>query len=161
MEDSCSRDFVEMGMSAGCPSPTVTGVDPPAGPLEGGTTLTITGTDLGTQASDIASVTVGGSECVIDQGSYKTGTQVVCVTGSVSAVDPKTNLVVSVMRSGGPAMDGTSTSFSYLQPMVGSVSPVFGPMAGGTKLVITGTDLDIGNKQNTRVQLRGTECTEL
>ena len=160
MEDSCSvGSFVEV--SAGCPSPTVTGVDPPAGPLEGGTTLTITGTDLGTQASDIASVTVGGSECVIDQGGYKTGTQVVCETGSVSAVDPNTNLVVSVMRSDGSVETDASTFFSYLQPMVGSVSPVFGPMAGGTKVVITGTDLDIGNKQNTRVELRRTECTEL
>ena len=160
MEVSCSGgSFAEV--SAGCPSPTVTGVDPPAGPLEGGTTLTITGTDLGTQALDIASVMVGGSECVIDQGGYKTGAQVVCVTGSVSAEDPDTNLVVSVMRNSGPVVTGTSTSFSYLQPMVGSVYPVFGPMAGGTKVVITGTDLDIGNKQNTRVQLRRTECTEL
>ena len=158
MEGSCNVATVET--LASCPLPMVTRVDPPAGPLEGGTTLTIGGTYLGTQASDITSVTVGGSVCEVDQGGYRAGTQVVCVTRSVSTMDENTDLVVSVLRSDGSVVNGIST-YSYLQPMIGSVSPVFGPMAGGTKVEITGTNLHIGNKQETRVHLNNRECTEL
>ena len=46
-------------------------INPNSGPYQGGTTITITGTDLGVVVQDIISVTIGGVLCVIDSDSYQ------------------------------------------------------------------------------------------
>ncbi len=38
-----------------------------------------------------------------------------------------------------------NTQFDVVLPSVMSVSPVFGPIAGGSQLTIMGTGLDVGN----------------
>ena len=48
-------------------------VNPNSGPYQGGTTITITGTDLGVVVQDIINVTVGGVLCRIDDNTYVPG----------------------------------------------------------------------------------------
>ena len=48
-------------------------VNPNSGPYQGGTNITINGTDLGVVLEDIISVTLGEVPCVIDSSSYQPG----------------------------------------------------------------------------------------
>ena len=48
-------------------------VNPNSGPYEGGTDVTITGTELGVVFEDIINITIGGSLCIISNDSYHPG----------------------------------------------------------------------------------------
>ena len=48
-------------------------VNPNSGPYQGGTSITINGTDLGVVFQDIISVTIGETPCMIDSNSYQPG----------------------------------------------------------------------------------------
>ena len=48
-------------------------VYPNSGPYQGGTDVTITGTDLGVVLEDIINVTIGGRLCIIYNDSYQPG----------------------------------------------------------------------------------------
>ena len=50
-------------------------VNPNSGPYQGGTDVTITGTDLGVVFEDIINVTIGGSLCIIYNDSYQPGVE--------------------------------------------------------------------------------------
>ncbi|XP_053389462.1 plexin-B2-like, partial [Mercenaria mercenaria] len=52
-----------------CPRPTVTKIVPRDGPWQGGTEVTISGTELGSQISDIDGVMVAGRPCEVDKKS--------------------------------------------------------------------------------------------
>jgi len=113
------------------PPPTITSIVPNSGPVAGGTTVVITGTNL----TD-GTVTFGGTAatCTVDSA-----TQITCTTPAHTpgAVD------VVVTTPGGTA---TSTGgFTYVPlPTITSIVPNSGPAAGGTTVVITGTDLTGG-----------------
>ena len=64
-----------------CPAPTITDFNPKSGPVEGGTTITITGTDLGVTFDDFTnrSITIRGVPCTpTDRDSYIPGRQINC-----------------------------------------------------------------------------------
>ena len=48
-------------------------VNPNSGPYQGGTTITINGTNLGVVVQDIINVTVGGVPCMIVNNTYVPG----------------------------------------------------------------------------------------
>ena len=48
-------------------------VNPNSGPYQGGTDITITGTDLGIVFEDIITITMGGSSCRVYNDSYQPG----------------------------------------------------------------------------------------
>jgi len=48
-------------------------VNPNSGPYQGGTTITITGTDLGLVVQDIINVTIGGVPCMVNSNNYQPG----------------------------------------------------------------------------------------
>ena len=48
-------------------------MNPNSGPYQGGTDVTITGTDLGVVFEDIINITIGGSLCRIYNDSYQPG----------------------------------------------------------------------------------------
>ena len=144
---------------SGCPTATITSVLPASGPPEGGTTVTITGTDLGVTYADIVNVMVGSNLCITQEDGYISGTRIVCeTTASTSGPGPK-NLIVTVQR-------GTSSSvvvrgmFTVVAPTVTGVEPSLGPMSGGTSITIRGTGLNISNVEDTRVTLDGEDGPE-
>jgi hypothetical protein len=110
-------------------APVVTSIAPIAGPLAGGTSVTISGTGFtGTTA-----VTFGATPA--------TGVTVNSAT-SITATSPAgTGTVdVRVTAPGGTSLTSPADQFSYVAaPTVTSISPTAGPTTGGTAVIITGT----------------------
>jgi hypothetical protein len=109
-------------------SPTIASVSPSAGPLVGGTTITIAGANLAG-----AKVTINGVAATI----------VSATAGSISAKTPAGTAgakSVVVTTVGGSATK--AGAFTYVPaPTIASVSPGAGPLVGGTTITITGANL--------------------
>ena len=111
--------------------PTVTSVSPSSGPVAGGQTVTIRGSDF----TGVTAVKFGS----------KPGTSVVVVSPrKLTVVSPAHAAGTINIRVTGP--DGTSAvvpADEYVfapPPTITSVSPASGPAAGGQTVTITGTD---------------------
>jgi hypothetical protein len=111
--------------------PTVTGVSPNQGPTAGGTSVTITGTNL----SGATAVQFGGTDATafnVDNATHITATAP-AGTGTVN---------VTVTTPGGTSANTAADNYTYFAPpTVTGVSPNQGPTAGGTPVTITGTNL--------------------
>ena len=110
--------------------PTVSGVSPPAGPTTGGNTVTINGANFvagaGVKFGAAASATV----------TFVSGTQLKAVA---PAHTPGT-VDVTVTTPGGTSVIVAVDHYAYdARPTVGSLSPTFGPPAGGNTVTINGT----------------------
>ena len=143
-----------------CPTATITSVLPGSGPPEGGTTVTIAGTDLGVTYADIANnVMISSSPCITQEDGYIPGTQIVCETTAFTSGPGPKDLIVTVRGAGSPPVVGASL-FTVVAPTVTTVEPPFGPMSGGTSIIIRGTGLNISNVEGTRVTLDGVNGPE-
>jgi IPT/TIG domain-containing protein/BACON domain-containing protein len=111
------------------PVPTIASISPTAGPLAGGTTVTITGTGF----TGVSKVLFGSTASIF---TVKSSTQITVISppSSAGTVD------VTVITPGGTSATSTADRFTYLPvPTVASISPTSGPAAGGTFVTITGT----------------------
>uniref|UniRef100_A0A667XCA5 Plexin-B1 n=1 Tax=Myripristis murdjan TaxID=586833 RepID=A0A667XCA5_9TELE len=148
--DSCSEPIEQT-----CPAPVIHTIEPLSSLLEGGTVVTISGSNLGQKAEDILhSVTVAGVPCTVIPSLYEISSRIVCRT---KASGGEKVGQVSVEVSGGQF--GLSTQrFSYQDPFVMGVSPERGPKAGGTSLTITGRNLLTGRPTDLAVTVGGVPC---
>ncbi|HTR75729.1 MAG TPA: IPT/TIG domain-containing protein, partial [Solirubrobacterales bacterium] len=132
---------ITAGGTASCPSqyeyverPTVTSVSPSQGPTGGGQTVTITGNEL----ANASAVHFGTAEVKESEFKSDNATQVVVETPIESAgtVD------VTVTTAGGTSsISRPSDEYTYFAPpIVTSVVPSEGPLAGGNTVVIHGTN---------------------
>ena len=113
------------------PRPVVTSVSPSAGPTAGGTSVTITGTNLGIATA----VKFGANAATV---TTNTATQIVATNpaGSAGTVD------VTVTTPGGTSATSANDHYTYTNgPSVAAISPTSGPTAGGTSVTITGANL--------------------
>ncbi len=123
------------------------------GPVQGGTAITVTGVNLGVTFADIqnSTLTLGGVACTPIDIDYMPGRQFVCVTnyfGTAGSNDFHMTLYGTInvnVNNAGP--------FMAVNPRVSSVTPAFGPLAGGTTLTVGGNVLRAGNYENTAVTL--------
>jgi len=114
--------------------PSVTGLKPNSGPTGGGTSVTITGSNL----SGASKVSFGGAAGTI------TGDSATRIT--VKSPPGKGTVSVTVTTPGGTA---TAGNFSYntasppppARPVVTGIKPNSGPTGGGTSVTITGSNL--------------------
>ena len=144
-----------------CPLPNINSIHPIRGPREGGTHVTITGTNLGAAYSDILEVRLHSEagtsvECTLaGEETYVIGRQIVCVTPPASDAGEYT-LNARIQRES----DVVNVSAPYFieQPQLIGVDPQFGPQSGGIELIISGVSLDIGNSENTTACLNGIHC---
>ena len=157
-----SSPFIIIGEQ--CPAPVITGFSPSSGPPNGGTILTIEGRDLGVVFTDFleagSNITVGGVICTPLNMDYISGMQVLCQTGSGMEKGAQ-RVEVNLVRNAG-IRTGRLDGFMVVLPTVSSVEPAFGPIAGGSRLTINGTGLDIGT--STRITLdeaRELECRDM
>ena len=130
-----------------CPEHRISSFSPSSGPPSGGTIITIRGRDLGVTFDDFSapnSITVGGVSCTPLSMGYESGTTVLCETGAGLPLDAQ-DLVVTLLRDGAPVAVTDQAGFMVVSPTLISVEPVFGPIAGGSELRVSGTGLDIGN----------------
>ena len=140
-----------------CPTPTLSSFSPASGPPQGGTRITIRGIDLGVSFSDVnGSVTVGGVPCITDENGYVPGEVIICETGTFTG-DGVTTIIVTLDRQ---SVSGQASAgpFNVTTPSISGVSPRQGPRSGGTLVTIQGTDLDIGNIEETSITLREVPC---
>ncbi|MCE9563947.1 MAG: IPT/TIG domain-containing protein, partial [Planctomycetes bacterium] len=113
-------------------APTVTAVSPNSGPIAGGTSITITGTNL----TGASAVTIGGAAATSFTVVNATTITAVTPAHAAGVVD------VVVTTPGGPSATSPADQFTYTTaPTVTAVSPNSGPLAGGTSITITGTNL--------------------
>uniref|UniRef100_A0A8K9VD73 Plexin b1b n=1 Tax=Oncorhynchus mykiss TaxID=8022 RepID=A0A8K9VD73_ONCMY len=148
--DSCSEPIEQT-----CPAPVIHAIEPLSGLVEGGTMVTISGSNLGQKAEDILhSVSVAGVSCSVIPHLYEVSSRIVCKT---EASGGEKMGQVSVEVSGGE-FGLSSQRFSYQDPFVMEVSPQRGPMAGGSSLTITGRNLLTGRPSDITVTVGGVPC---
>ena len=133
------------------PAPAVTAIAPTAGPMAGGTEVTVTGTDF----TGATSVTFGGTEGTDLAVASDTSLTVVSPPHAAGVVD------VLVTTPEGISAQVASDDFEFLAPgdppTVTAVAPTSGPTTGGTEVTVTGTDF----AGATSVTFGGTEGTDL
>ena len=151
LKEQCpDKEFVME--SGGCPLPVISSVSPNRGPPEGGTTIVISGANLGVSITDFINITVGTKACEVIESSHVPGRTVACViSSSESKTELDTSVVVTIKRTNG-ILQSAMIGYSFLNPVIESVSPTFGPVSGGTNVRVRGRNLDIGNTEFTRVQ---------
>ena len=113
------------------PRPTVATVSPAKGILAGGQAITVTGTNL-TGASLSFGANAATNVVVNGAGTSLTATS----PGGTGTVD------VVATTLGGTSPIVTGDKFTYVpRPIVTAVTPSTGPLAGGTVVTVTGTNL--------------------
>ncbi|XP_010220637.1 PREDICTED: plexin-D1, partial [Tinamus guttatus] len=130
-------------------------IEPLSGPRAGGTLLTIRGRNLGRRFSDVANaVRIGSVKCEPLRDRYEVSETIVCQTGEAQEVFSDV-VTVNVSREG-----KSRERYSYVLPVVQSIDPPNGPKAGGTRVTIRGSRLDVGSELHVLVN-NSKECTDL
>jgi hypothetical protein len=111
--------------------PTIASISPTSGYTNGGTTVTVTGTNLDT----VTSLTIGGASVTGANLTLVSATQLTFVTPGATAGAK----IVTVSNPGGSVNSGTN--FTYVAPTISSLDFASGPLAGGTTVEATGTNL--------------------
>ncbi|XP_043081045.1 plexin-B1 isoform X3 [Puntigrus tetrazona] len=138
-----------------CPAPHIHTIEPLSGPVEGGTVLTVSGSNLGQRAEDIQhSVTVSGVPCTVIPDRYEVSSSIVCET-TASAGEQSGHVSVQVKGGG---VGQSAQRFRYQDPVLLGVSPLKGPMSGGTSLTIKGQNLLTGRSNEISVLIGGVPC---
>ncbi|KAK6619958.1 hypothetical protein RUM44_006358 [Polyplax serrata] len=122
-----------------CPKPRIDMVKPLSGPVEGGTLVTIEGSNLGLKEDDVrGKIRIGNTTCQLVD--YEISVRIVCRTGP--STSGETTAPISVGNEAG--FTESSVRFSYKNIKLEGVYPPVGPQSGGTRLAITGQYLNIG-----------------
>ena len=166
--DSCSlRAHCRSGSeSRTCPQPKIHFVQPTSGPLEGGTQLTVEGSNLRNpqqqnRAEGKVAIFVGGQLCSSmsdvgstgdddDLGDAPSNPDLRCLTPPFSRDRNRNrNASISIRRprtgSAGSGVLTTSVRFQYRDFAVLRATPNVGPRSGGTKLTVFGRNMNIGS----------------
>ncbi|XP_053525533.1 macrophage-stimulating protein receptor isoform X3 [Artibeus jamaicensis] len=157
-------------------APELTEFCPPSGPRGGSTRLTLCGSNFylrpdGLVPEGTHQVTVGQSPCRLlpkDSSNFSPVSrkgfieELECELeplGTQSAGPANISLTVTNMPPGKYfRIEGTSLlqGFSFVEPVLKEVQPLFGPRAGGTHLTLKGQGLSTGTSR--AVLVNGTEC---
>ncbi|XP_076985375.1 macrophage-stimulating protein receptor isoform X2 [Tamandua tetradactyla] len=158
-----------------CP-PELTKFYPHDGPLRGSMRLTLCGSNFylqpaGVVPEDTHQVTVGQSPCQVlpkDTSNLSLAPrkdfveELQCMLeplGTQATGPTNVSLTVTNMPLGNHfRVEGTSMlqGFSFVEPVLTAVQPLFGPQAGGTCLTLEGQGLSVGTSR--AVLVNGTEC---
>ncbi|XP_022353448.1 LOW QUALITY PROTEIN: plexin-B1 [Enhydra lutris kenyoni] len=138
-----------------CPAPLIHSVEPLTGPVDGGTRVTIRGSNLGQHVQDVQdTVRVAGVPCAVDVLEYEVSSSFVCVT-EASGGEVAGTVTVEVPGRGRGISEH---NFAYQDPKVYSIFPTRGPRAGGTHLTLHGSKLLTGRLEDLRVVVGDQPC---
>ncbi|MGX0962453.1 hypothetical protein AB7M63_002902 [Bradyrhizobium japonicum] len=116
------------------PSPTVTSISPTSGPLAGGTSVVITGTNF-TGTTGAGGVKFGATNATSYTVNSNTQITATAPAGSAGTVDV-------TVTNGSTSPTSAADQYTYVAaPTVTSITPTSGPTGGGTSVIITGTNL--------------------
>ena len=129
-------------------TPILTAVSPNYGPLAGGTTISIGGSNF----TPTSVVQIGGIDCTTS--TFISSTNMTCVTPSGASYGAKT---VQVINADGVVSSAFVSGFTYGVGAisVATVSPIYGPVAGGTTITVLGSNFS----QGAVIQVGGISCT--
>lgn len=155
VKEQCGTVWLDRSQT--CPNPKIHSFRPKLGPWEGGTNITIEGINLGRNFSDIyTGVTIAGVNCQPIEKLYIKTKQIVCTVDGPGMPNPKNGpVVVNVMAY----RDESAEEYRFVDPIIQSISPRFGPKSGGTRLTITGQYLNAGS--NIQAFINDTQCAIL
>ncbi|XP_022611595.1 plexin-B2 [Seriola dumerili] len=139
-----------------CPDPQITDIIPRFGPLRGGISITIRGSNLGIHKEDIKSIMVVGEPCKHQEEKYSVSTSVVCEIGPIGRLSQQWGQVEVEVKGGKRGI--SSMYFTYRDPIPEAVTPARGPKAGGTLITISGRFLETGSKDDVQVTIGGVVC---
>lgn len=127
-------DVSVTNLESGSGLPTISGVSPSAGPIAGGNTVTITGTNfLG------ATSVLFGSNLATNL-NVLTSTTIVVTAPAASGLVAQTVDVTVTTPSGSDLTVGTADDYTYTGgPTVTLLTPATGPTTGNTFVTVTGT----------------------
>jgi hypothetical protein len=113
------------------PTPTVTAINPSAGPISGGTTVVITGSNF----TNATGISFGGVPATSFSVNSDTQITAIAPAGSAGVVD------VTVSNPFSTSATSSADQFTYeAPPTVTGLNPISGPTSGGTTVIITGTN---------------------
>jgi hypothetical protein len=139
------------------PGTEITGISPAAGSIDGGNTITITGTGFTGTTFVVFQQFVGsishtwGASFTVDSDTQITAT-VPPAPGGVSG-----NAIINLLTPIGNDPAGPLTFYRYVGPAVTSVSNAFGLVTGGTTVTVKGTGFTSGST----VQFGSTPATSV
>ena len=130
-----------------CPGPDIFLVTPTSGPPEGGTIITIEGSNLGTSVDDLKGrIKVGGQDCRVL--TLRNAVEATCLVPP--RADPRSSNVSVVLLPSNRNRGGKGSlkrlQFHYLDFAVGDFNPRKGVASGGSVVRIQGTNLHIGSR---------------
>jgi alpha-tubulin suppressor-like RCC1 family protein len=131
------------------PPPTVIAVKPRKGPANGGTTVTITGTDF-TGATEVKFGSTSASSFTVNSDTSIT---------AVSPAEPAGRVDVTVTNTWGTSAISLADRYR-VTPTVTGLSPNIGPAAGGTSVTVTGSGFATGTTA-TRFRFGTTKATSV
>ena len=94
-------------------------------------------------------------------GTTYLGSQVSCITGSSSSIGYKNIFIIFDKEGLSLSTNSMSVYYLYQIPTLNSIVPAWGPVAGGTLVVVSGSFLDIGDSSRTQVRVAGVFCSKL
>ncbi|XP_012258448.2 plexin-B isoform X2 [Athalia rosae] len=122
-----------------CPKPRIDMIKPLSGPIEGGTLVTIEGSNLGLKESDVeGKIHIGETPCTLVD--YEVSVRIVCRTGP----SPQ-ETTASVVVGNNAGYTESAVLFNYKDIQLTGVYPTMGPQSGGTQLAVSGMYLNIGS----------------
>ncbi|KAH8403954.1 hypothetical protein KR215_006911, partial [Drosophila sulfurigaster] len=133
-----------------CPRPRIDIIKPLTGPVEGGTLITIEGSNLGIREEDVrGKITIGSVPC--DLVNYQISVRIECRT---RAALREMSAPIKVANEAG--YTESSVQYHFKDVLLTGLYPMVGPKSGGTQLSLLGKYLNIGS--NIRAFLDEYEC---
>lgn len=152
-----------------CPAPRIDYIHPLSGPTHGGTKVVIEGSNLGQSYEEIANrVTIGNVPCKPIEEEYKPSNKIVCITSSVFSrysnalgkrqefFDGGDVILGDVMVGNKAGYSIGQSKFQFKSIYLRDHQPRYGPQSGGTKITLSGMNLNIGS--NIQVFLDDLPC---
>ncbi|KAM4663711.1 plexin-A3 [Discoglossus pictus] len=139
-----------------CRHPRISEIKPLTGPREGGTNITITGANLGLHFNEVT-VQVAGVHCTSLPSQYISAERIVCEMGESLVHNPAPGVVeLCIGECIADYRTQSDQLYTFVTPSFDAVSPSRGPASGGTRLTISGKNLDAGSSVS--VLLRDSVC---
>ncbi|XP_068152091.1 plexin-B [Drosophila tropicalis] len=122
-----------------CPRPRIDIIKPLSGPIEGGTLVTIEGSNLGIREEDVrGKISIGSVPCELV--NYQISVKIECRTG---AAPYEMSAPIKVANEAG--YTESSVQFHFKDVQLTGLYPTVGPKSGGTQVSLMGKYLNIGS----------------
>ncbi|XP_029361379.1 plexin-A1-like [Echeneis naucrates] len=130
-----------------CTHPKIVKLFPETGPRQGGTRVTILGENLGLQFRDIQmGVRLGKVPCVPIEEEYVSAERIVCLLNDATGYRVQEAQVEVCVRDCVSDYRALSPRpFTFVTPYFTRIQPSQGPISGGTRVTIEGSNLNAGS----------------